>query len=368
MMKLLQNILAEGKEKKKIKTFQNLEDRVISMIESIEQHHKLYTESLEAEKTFNNKLEIIQKKNTEIVINDSNVEKTVERKNLVFLKWFAIFVEALLSYNAINLFLKETIGIKLASGSDEVSGIVTVAKSLALAVPVAFIFLKGTLNFKYNDQKHYSDRKGFMSYWFNYSWVFAICLIPFLNLFIVLKHPGHESNVMWIFFSVITLLINIKLANYSAQYNQLSKERELEEEVKPINDAIVKEQTKQNTIRKKVQDIFVNLTKPANEFRRAYESFGENDPPLALNPIYRIFLNTYKYYMQVLPTGEIVITNPPIEFSNYFNFLDKTISPKESINNVLNPSTERAADLSERNEPEMEYSGNTEYSEDEIIL
>ena len=71
--------------------------------------------------------------------------------------------------------------------------------------------------------------------------------------------------------------------------------------------------------------------------------------------------------MQVLPTGEIVITNPPAEFSNYFQFLDKTISPKESINNILTPSAERVEDISERNEPEIEYSENTEYSEDEII-
>ncbi|MBK6771219.1 MAG: hypothetical protein IPG78_03550 [Ignavibacteria bacterium] len=326
-MKLLQNILTEGKEKKKIKMFQNLEDKVISMIEKIEQHHKLYTESMETENIFKIKLESIQNENGEIVINALNAEKKVERKRLVFLKWFAIFIEALLSYNAINLFLKETIGIKLASGSDEVSGLVTIVKSLVIAVPVAFIFLKGTLNFKYNDHKYYSDRKGFMSYWFNYSWVLAICLIPFLNLFIVLKHPGHESNIMWILFSVITLLINIKLADYSSQYNQLSKEKEIEQKVKPINESIVKEKTNQNTIRKKVQVIFVNLTKPANEFRRMYETFGENKPSLTLNPIYRIFLNTYKYYMQVLPTGEIVITNPPAEFSNYFQFLDKTISP-----------------------------------------
>jgi len=85
-MKLLQNILTEGKEKKKIKMFQNLEDKVISMIEKIEQHHKLYTESMETENIFKIKLESIQNENGEIVINALNAEKKVERKRLVFLK------------------------------------------------------------------------------------------------------------------------------------------------------------------------------------------------------------------------------------------------------------------------------------------
>lgn len=368
MKNFLQNILREGKERKKIKVFQSLEDKINFIISKIEKQHKLYTESMEEEDTLKNKIENVQKENPEIIINDTNIERKVIQKRLKFLKWFAVFIESLLSYNAVNLFLKETIGISLASGSDETSGIVTMAKSLVVAIPVAFLFLQGALHFKYNDESHYSNEKGMRVYWYKVSWILTILVIPFLNLYIVLMHPGHETNIVWIFFSLITLLINIKLVNYSSQYNHLVKTERMEKEIKPINDAIEKEQTKQRTIKKNVQGVYDGLTRPATEFRRAYESFGEIKPTLTLSPIYRIFLNTYQYYMQVLPPGEIVITNPPAEFSNYFSFLDKTISPKENVNKSLEQSNESNDDFNDNQNADNLFSNSSEYSEDEIFI
>lgn len=365
MKNYIQNLFMKRKESNRIREFYNLENRLNSSISEIEKNHKLFTDSLEVEEEQKMKTENVRKENSDDSLNDFNTKKIVEMKNLKFLKYFAVFVEALLSYNAINLFLKETIGINLSKGSDEVLGIVTMLKSMIIAVPVAYIFLQGAIKFKNIDSEIQSNKNVLVKFWYNISWILAISVIPFLNLFLVYTHPGHETNSLWIFFSIITLLINIKIVNYSQLYNKMERNSEFEKKIKSYIENIGEEVKTRKNIIKNVRLIFDKLRVPANEFKRFYESFGDNKPELTLNPIYRIFLNTYIYYNQVLPQVQMTITNPPAEFGNYFQFLDKSISPKINLTKELGQSDNSQPEV-EVNEFVEEESGNL--TEDEIIV
>jgi len=368
MKNYIKNLIMNRKESNKIREFYNLENRLNSSISEIEKNHKLFTDSLEEEEELKMKTEKVRKDNSDDSFNDFNTKKIVEMKNLKFLKYFAVFVEALLSYNAINLFLKETIGINLSNGFDDVLGIVTMFKSMCIAVPVAYIFLSGAIKFKNIDleiQEMQSDKNVLVKFWYNISWILSISVIPFLNLFLVYTHPGHETNLLWIFFSIITLLINIKIVNYSLMYNKMERNSRFEEMIKLINENIGEEVKTRKNIIKNVRIIFDKLRGPANEFKRFYESFGDSKPELTLNPIYRIFLNTYIYYNQVLPQVQITITNPPAEFGNYFQFLDKSISPKSNLTKELGQS-----DISQPEDDVNEFvkEESENLTEDEIIV
>lgn len=365
MKNYIQNLIMKRKESNRIREFYNLENRLNSSISEIEKNHKLFTDSLEQEEEQKMKTENVRKENSDDSFNDFNTKKIVERKNLIFLKYFAVFVEALLSYNAINLFLKETIGINLSKGSDVVLGIFTMLKSMMIAVPVAYIFLQGAIKFKNIDSEIQSDGNVIVKYCYNISWILAISVIPFLNLFLVYTHPEHATNLLWIFFSIITLLINIKIVNYSLLYNKMERNSEFERKIKSYNENIGEEIKTRKNIIKNVRLIFDKLRGPANEFKRFYESFGDKKPELTLNPIYRIFLNTYIYYNQVLPQVQITITNPPAEFGNYFHFLDKSISPKSILTKELNQS-----DISQPEDDVNEYVNEESENptEDEIIV
>lgn len=324
-----------------VKQFRQTEDKISGIFGVIEQLRFKYRNSQRKIREYRMKLNNISTQNPGINIETINSENNVEFKRLKRLKLFTIIMEAVISVQAINTFLNETLNVDLHAGMEGSKGLAVIVRPLLFAIPFAFILLMLAIDYKYNDKAYIKDDKN--KYWYKYSGLVPIFIIPFLNGFNIMTHPIIATNWIFGFLSVLTIILNLKCINYSEQFQKYYKTIDVKKMAKPLLNSIIEEEKIQNTINKEVIQIKLKLNDYAILFKRQFENFKDNmRPKLSLNPLYIILLNNKFYLGPVLPVPELAIMNPPGSQKDLFNFWDKMneydIPDSNISDDELNPS------------------------------
>ncbi len=286
---------------------------------------------------------------------DDTITLSETHRHLKWRKWATIAVDALLSFAAIKLFFLETINLDIPPIPATLLGILT-----------AYFLLKLAISFKHFDGAGNEDNHSIVNRWKKYSYIIPILLIPFLSLYLILDIPNNPSNIIWVFFLVISFLLNLKVTAYSSQYikmNLIERKKKIQEQLRA---RIKTSNVKMDKFQEKLSEIAAVIRRDATNFRRAYQSFPENErPELSLHIPYRFVLNTRVYFYDVLPIPPIVISNPPLNsgINRFCEQWDEATGTSVSINpqNILKPN-EQESEISQDNIKEEQDSKNQEPS------
>ncbi len=320
MIKFLQNIF-RIKPSDPLAELRAKEDKISATLSATDLPRKKFSESQEREGEHRKALNELSIANPDLQITSKSVENEAAAKRLKRRKWFTVLVEAVLAVSAVRLFLGETINIHN----------LPLLTTILFGLVIAYAVLDVAINFRIDDSKITSN--GIMSLWYRYSWLLPLLLIPFLNVFQVLSHPGNSTNIVWLFFAVLSVWLNIKCAGYSKQFELMKNTAIAERKSKPHETGLKKERDIQQTISDKMISVKGQMVKLAADFERLYMSF-ESKPKLTLHPMYCMLLNNRFYLMQMLPIPEIVIMNPPKNMSGFLDFWDATTQIPVSVNNA----------------------------------
>lgn len=296
------------------------EDEISRTLSDTDLPRKKFADSQQREGEHRAELNAIQTANPDLQIADRNVNNKATASRLKKRKWFTVVIEAILAVSAVKLFLNETVNVH---------GL-PMLTTILLGLVIAYAVLDVAINFRIDDAK--IESTGFVALWYRFSWVLPLLLIPFLNLYQVFSHPGNPSNIIWVFFALLSVWLNIKCAGYSKQFELMRNTAIAEKKVKPHNEGLKNEIKIQQAISDKMILVRGQILRLAADFERLYLSFGDNKPELTLHPMYCMLLNNRFYLTQLLPIPEIVIMNPPKNMSGFLDFWDATTQIPVTVN------------------------------------
>ena len=311
------------------------EDHISKILSGTDIPRKDFADSQQREGEHRAELNALTTANPDLQISNKNVENEAAAKRLKRRKWFTVIIEAILAISAVRLFFSETVNV---------SGL-PMLTTVLLGLVVAYAVLDVAINFKIDDAK--IESTGFMSLWYRFSWLLPLLLIPFLNFYNVMSHPGNPTNMIWVFFALLSIWLNIKCAGYSKQFELMKNTAIAEKKTRPHLEGLKSEGKIQNRINRHMLEIKRQLMKPAADLKRIYQSFGENKPELTLHPLYCILLNNRYYLYQLLPIHDIEIMNPPKNMSDYLMFWDETTNVPVTVK----PVTETLQETDEQDQP-----------------
>lgn len=319
MIKFLQNLF-RIKASDPLAEFRAKEDEISATLAATDLPRKKFSESQEREGEHRKALNELSIANPDLQITSKSVENEAAAKRLKRRKLFTVMVEAVLAVSAVKLFLGETVNIHN----------LPILTTILFGLVIAYAVLDVAINFRIDDSKITST--GLLSLWYRYSWILPLLLIPFLNVYQVLSHPGNSTNMVWIFFALLSVWLNIKCAGYSKQFELMKNTAIAEKQSKPHEVGLKKERDIQQAISDKMISVKGQMVKLASDFERLYMEFGESKPKLTLHPMYCMLLNNRFYLTQMLPIPEIVIMNPPKNMSGFLDFWDATTQIPVSVN------------------------------------
>lgn len=336
MLNFITNLFV-APEQRKMNEFNQTQDKISSILSGTDAVRLDYSESQKREGEHRAELNGITTANPDLQIANKNVENEAAATRLKRRKWFTIIIEAILAISAVRLFFSETVNV---------SGL-PMLTTMLLGLAVAYAVLDVAINFKIDDAK--IESTGFMSLWYRFSWVLPLLLIPFLNFYNVMSHPDNPTNIIWVFFALLSIWLNVKCAGYSKQFELMKNTAIANKKAKPHQDGLKKEENLQARINRNMLAIKSQLMKPAADLKLLYLSFGENKPELKLHPLYCILLNNRFYLYQLLPIHDIEIMNPPKNMSDYLMFWDETTNVPVTVN----PVAETLPEAEEQEPPQI---------------
>jgi hypothetical protein len=342
MLNFIRNLF-RSPEQSKLAQFYETENKISSILASTDTVRLDYSESQKREGVHRAKLNAIQQANPDLQIADESVENIAAAKRLRKRKWFTVIIEAILAISAVKLFFSETINVNLSAGTAGSSGFAPLFWPVLLGLVVAYTVLNEAISYRIDDAK--KETTGFAASWNKFSWFIPLLLIPFLNLYNILSHPGNPTNIIWLFFAVLSIWLNIKCAGYSKQFALMINTAIAMEKTRPEEDGLKKEEKLQARINRHMLEIKRQLMRPVADLKRLYLSFGDNKPELSLHPLYRMLLNNLYYLEQLLPIPEIVIVNPPVNMRDYQTFWEETTRVRIAANPIEEnlPSVEQGS-------------------------
>lgn len=313
-------------DERKAKKFYDTENGIQKILGETEKLQSEFADSLSREDEHHKALKDIEAANVGLQVADKSVENIALRKRLKRRKHFTVAIEALLGISAVKLFFSETINISLPW-----------LTAMLCGLGLAYVVLNEGINYRIDDEvleDQGNDTEGKASFkrlWNRFSWFIPLLLIPVLNIYNILMHPGNPTNIIWLFFAGLSVWLNIKCAGYAKQFALMKKTEIAEKLVKPEKEGIRRERNVQKKIRSTMVDIKSRLMILAMDLKRLYQSASEK-PTVNINPLYILLLNNRFYMYQFLPVPDIVIANPPPNMSDYINFWDEMqridITPK----------------------------------------
>jgi len=313
---------------RRLNNFYRTENSINKVLGETEEMRFDFRESQKREAKLRTGQNELQAANPDLVIADKSVENMAARKRLTKRKWFTVIIEAILAISSVKLFFGETLNVKL-----------TWPMAVLCGLGLAYVVLNETISYRNDDAK--LGGNAFEKFWNRYSWFVPLLLIPFLNIYNVVTHPGNPTNPIWIFFAVFSVWLNIKCAGYAKQYALKTNTAIAESLTKPINKGLEKEEKVQTRINRSMIEVKAKLMDLAANLKRLYESFGENKPNVNLNPLYILLLNNRFYMYQFLPIPDITIVNPPAGMNDYMRFWDEMqrieITPRPDTANTQEP-------------------------------
>lgn len=312
-------------DKRRLNGFYKTEDKINKVLGETEKMQFDFRESQRQEEKHRKALNDLQAANPDLTIADKSVENIAARKRLKKRKGFTVAIEAVLGISAVKLFFSETVNVSL-----------TWLVSLLCGLGLAFIILNEAISYKTDDGK--LEGNAFEKFWNRYSWFIPLLLIPFLNFYNILMHPGNPTNIIWVFFAILSIWLNVKCASYAKQYALMKNTAIAEKLSKPETEGLTKQEKFQTNINRTMIGIKARLMDLATDLKRLYESFGENKPNVNLNPLYILLLNNRFYMYQFLPIPDITIANPPPNMRDYMNFWDEM----QRIEITLRPGAENS--------------------------
>jgi len=326
MLNFIKNLF-RTKETDPLAEFRAKEDEISNILSGTDIPRKDFADSQKREGDHLAEKNAIQTANPDLQIAEYNVENIAAASRLKKRKWFTVAIEAILAISAVKLFFSETVNVTN----------IPLLTTMLLGLVIAYAVLSVAISFRIDDLKE--GKPGFTTFWNKYSWYITLLLIPFLNLYNVAMHPGNPTNIIWVFFAILSFWLNMKCAGYSKQYELMRNTAIVEKKVKPHNEGLKAEEKVQQRISRNMLAIKNQLLKPAADLKRMYLSFGDNKPELTLHPLFCILLNNRYYLYQLLPIHDIEIMNPPKNMSDYLMFWDETTR----VNVTATPATEEPA-------------------------
>lgn len=313
-------------DERKAKYFYETENGIQKILGETEKLQSEYADSISREDEHLKALKDIEAANVGLQVADKSVENIALRKRLKRRKQFTVAIEALLGISAVKLFFSETINVGLPW-----------ITAMLCGLGLAYVVLNEAINYKIDDEilevpgDDTEGKTSFKRLWNRLSWFIPLLLIPVLNIYNIMMHPGNPTNIIWAFFAGLSIWLNIKCVGYAKQFALIKKTAIAEKLVKPVKEGIKRERNVQKKIRSTMVDIKSRLMILAMDLKRLYQSASEK-PTVNINPLYILLLNNRFYMHQFLPVPDIVIANPPPNMSDYINFWDEMqridITPK----------------------------------------
>lgn len=260
--------------------------------------------------------------NSDIQIAQDTVENRVFERRLRNRKLFTVGADALVSIPSVKLVIGETLGTGL-----------TTPVALIVGLVFSYILLKLAIDYKNDDKQN--GGSGLNFYVNRYSYIIPLALIPILSFFLIVHSPGDPANFIWIVFLGAALLLNLKAASYSDQYQMIENTVEARKEKSKLQQIIEDKKKALEEISAKMVKQMQKIELTAIDLKRKWLAIPEakRTPEIVtLSMKYIFVLNNRIYFNQLLPIDDIVINEPPKIVGEYEDFWLKTTGVGNSLN------------------------------------
>ena len=255
----------------------------------------------QTQEEYNNFLE----KNTNEDIVDNSVVNIAREKRLKMRLWFTIIVEAILSLSAIKFFLAEMLNIPLQWPPAVVLGIFLTAIILEWAIDVR-------IDDNQDEELDNNTNGQFKATVKKMSYIISLMLIPAINFFIIITTPGNYLNILYAFFAVFSILLNLKTASYWRQYRLLKHSAIAKSRIKNYKNTIKKGEKILYDLTVKMKSLKDKITSESMKLRHVYENFRTEDKPSFILPVKYLFvLNNLIFHSDVFLIPQLQLTFPP---------------------------------------------------------
>lgn len=233
-------------------------------------------------------------------ITDNSVANITREKRLKKRLWFTIVLEAVLSIMAIKFFLAQMLAFDLQWTA-----------ALALGIFLTAIILELAIEMRIDDAEDQDN--GSLHIIRKWSYLLPLIFIPGLNIFIITSTPDSSLNILFSFFALFSILMNLKTASNWNQYKILKQSKIANSKIKKYEGIINKnEKILYNLAFNKMQPLNNKITAQATKLRSIYESRGDNVQGKLFIPVkYIIILNNLIFHTDVFPVPQLNLTSPP---------------------------------------------------------
>lgn len=286
-------------------------------------------------------LEKIQKENDDFIdrnsdeeIIDESVANTARERRLKNRLWFTVIIEAILSYVAIKFFFTEILNFHLQW-----------IPAVALGIFLTSIILEQAIGYRIDDNCNVNNSKDkFLFEARKWTYILPLVFIPALNLFIIIETPGNPLNILYSFFAIFSILLNLKTASYWKQYKLLKHSKIAKDKIKGYRKNIKqKEDIISELTFKEMPFLNDKIISQSVKLRSQYLNFPANrKPDLIIPPLFLFIINNRVFGFDAFPLSQLELTRPPTgEMNVALELWSNTIFKQHKIpGNQLNAANE----------------------------
>jgi hypothetical protein len=238
-------------------------------------------------------------------VEQNSVEHIARKKRLKKRLWFTIVVEAILSLSAIKFFLAEMLNIKLLWLSAVILGVFLSSLIIEWAI--------GTRIDDNQEDNTLNTKNDILCTFKKLSYIIPLILIPVINFYIIITTPGNPLNILYAFFAVFSLLLNLKTVSYWQQYKLLKHSSIANSKIKNIKNNISKGDKILYDLTSKMKSLKDKITSEGMRLRSEYENYNSKVKPGFILPVKYLFvLNNLIFQNDVFHIPQLQLTSPPI--------------------------------------------------------
>lgn len=290
-------------------------------------------------------------KNSDLDVLGDDIENKNRIKRLNRRKWFTIAAEALLSFTAIRFFLGETLNMSLPF-----------LPTLFLGIILAYVLLDLAIEFRMDDDNLSESNFTVLDIVKRYSFIVSLVIIPILNLFIILSTPDNPMNALYVFFAIISFLLNLKAASYYKEFRTLSNTQLSQRMNIKMERKITAHQQRLDKIEDQIIDLRNTISKEAELLRSIFESLPVENRKLSIPVKFLFIMNNKIFFTEVFPIPILTLKTPPkgelseniSTWNAFFSTPSKSVELEQNAGTNQNVLESNESNFSNNNKPASE--------------